>query len=103
MQRRACSNCRSFAKALPSSDKKRGTKIVAPVDLDMAIAELKDVTASEARPVRTNRQLLTNPPDAFQKTAPFSSASATSSSASALAISRRSAFTIELYVRAYIS
>ena len=61
MQRRAWSNCRSSAKALPSIDKKRGTKIVAPVDLNMAIAELKDVTASEARPVRTNSQLLTNP------------------------------------------
>ena len=75
---------RSSAKALPSIDKKRGTKIVAPVDLNIAIAELKDVTASEARPVRTNSQLLTNPPDAFQNSAPFSSASAASSSACAL-------------------
>ena len=50
------------------------------VDGTIHIAELKDVMASEARSVRTNSQPLTNPPDALQNTAPFSSASATSSS-----------------------
>ena len=85
MHRQASSSWPSSAWASAKYDNHDGNRYVAPVDRHAVIPEVIIWTASEALPVRLRSQPRPNIPKAFHNAAPFSSASATSSSTRAFA------------------